>query len=209
MVRRFSFLLVFALSILVSCSSSPAEKKIREAVASQMQSYPESTLKDLYKNFFQDAFGPGHLMDTSKNARENMASYVKSECESVKGDASPCPLYESTGYVGRFYRVNLSVISDGTIPFDEFMDAFLRSAEQFSLPPIDEWKKEWSVIESIIQSMNLDLPDYDADSKSIRDLLDSGEYASHHSKAYENAYRPHYRLIEKSIFEKELLPYIN
>lgn len=39
-------------------------------------------------------------------------------------------------------------------------------------------------------------------------ILDQGKYASHHSIAYNEAYHPHYRLIEKTIFEKELLPLI-
>ena len=52
------------------------------------------------------------------------------------------------------------------------------------------------------------LPDFEADSEAIRALLKEGQYASHHSRQYENAYHPHYRLIEKGIFEKELLPLI-
>lgn len=52
------------------------------------------------------------------------------------------------------------------------------------------------------------LPDFEADSEAIRALLKEGQYASHHSRQYENAYHPHYRLIEREIFEKELLPLI-
>ena len=38
------------------------DKAVRTAVERQMQFYPKSTLKDLYKNFFQDKFGPGHII---------------------------------------------------------------------------------------------------------------------------------------------------
>lgn len=211
MIRRILVTIAFMAALMAcpSCSSEdPMTRQIKAAVSAQMKQYPESTLKDLYKNFFQDAFGPGHLMSTSSDARTNMAAYISSECREVVEDNSPCPLYESTGYVGRFYRVNLSAVEDGTIPFDVFLDAFVRSAEQFTLPPIDEWKVEWEKIESIIVSLNLNLPDFEKDSEGIHNLLTSGEYASHHSESYQNAYKPHYRLIEKSIFETELLPYL-
>lgn len=37
-------------------------------------------------------------------------------------------------------------------------------------------------------------------------ILNQGQFASHHSAAFNEAYHPHYRLIEKTIFEIELLP---
>ncbi len=66
--------------------------------------------------------------------------------------------------------------------------------------------KEWQRIESIIRSMELSLPDYDAHRKEIEDRLDRGEYVEHHSKVFEESYSPHYRIISRQIFEKELRP---
>lgn len=34
------------------------ESRIMDAIVHQVETYPASTLKDIYKNFFQDAFGP-------------------------------------------------------------------------------------------------------------------------------------------------------
>jgi hypothetical protein len=50
------------------------------------------------------------------------------------------------------------------------------------------------------------LPNYEEDARAIEALLAQGYYAVHHSKAYNLHYQPHYRLIEKKIFEKEILP---
>ncbi|MBR0452370.1 MAG: hypothetical protein IIX29_00320, partial [Bacteroidales bacterium] len=69
-----------------------------------------------------------------------------------------------------------------------------------------DWAKEWASIEKIIRSMSLDLPNYEEDALAIEALLAQGYYALHHSKAYNLHYQPHYRLIEKKIFEKEILP---
>ena len=71
---------------------------------------------------------------------------------------------------------------------------------------VADWQKEWQRIESIIRSMELSLPDYDADCKEIEDRLDRGEYVEHHSKVFEESYSPHYRIISRQIFEKELQP---
>lgn len=71
---------------------------------------------------------------------------------------------------------------------------------------VADWQKEWQRIESIIRSMELSLPDYDADCKEIEDRLDRGEYVEHHSKVFEESYSPHYRIISRQIFEKKLRP---
>ena len=182
---------------------------MKDAIVQQMANYPASTLKDVYKNFFQDAFGPGHLMSDAPDATERMASYLRSECEEAKADKDVSPYYVKTGWHGRFYRVNLSVVNDGKVPFDTFLNAFVESARNFTLPSIDDWSKEWTEIEKVFVSCGYKVPDYKADSKAIKALLKEGKYASHHSQAYNDAYHPHYRLIEASIFEEQLRPLIN
>ena len=56
--------------------------------------------------------------------------------------------------------------------------------------------------------MNLNLEGFEEDSSYIHSLLEEGKYAVHHSKIYNDEYHPHYRIIEKEIFEKEILPII-
>ncbi len=205
---RIIILAASAAIMLTGCSSEIDRAAVRGSIRYQMNTYPESRLKDLYKNFFQDAFGPGHLAGSGDEAMAAMAAYLQSECEEAALEASLCPEYELTGWHGRFYRVNLSVINDGKVPMDVFLDAFMASAETFTLPDLDDWKKEWDAILSEITKEAPDLPDFINDKEAIEQLLSGGEYASHHSKAYELAYHPHYRLIEKSIFETRLLPFL-
>lgn len=184
-------------------------RAIREAVAVQMESYPESTLQDLYKNFFQDTFGPGHLLDDTDDARRGAEEYLRADCLAALNDSDySCimPDYELIGWHHRFYRVNLSVINDARVPFDLFMDAFMQSAQQFTLPAVDDWQREWAVIETEIRDMGYAIDGFDEDSETIHNLLDSGQYALHHSRRYDECYHPHYRLIEKTEFEELLLP---
>ena len=205
-----SVIYIIFLFACAACNTTAENKSDREligaAIAIQMKEYPQSTLKDVYKNFFQDAFGPGHLMSNAENAKERMSNYLRNECELAKRDVDPSPYYVKSGWHGRFYRVNLSVINEGKVPFEVFLNAFMESARNFTLPEIDEWKKEWILIEDVFQERGYEVPGFSEDSTDIRNLLENGKYTSHHSAQYEKAYHPHYRLIEKSLFEEKILP---
>ncbi|MGN0213878.1 MAG: hypothetical protein ACI4AH_03605 [Muribaculaceae bacterium] len=156
----------------------------------------------MYKNFFQDRFGPGHIIADTASAN----AYLRKELATTKNFDGP--LYEKTGYAGNFYRVNLSLIKDGVIPYDIFFDAFVRSVNGISRTPIEEWKKEWDVINTVISKMDLPIDNYKRDSLEIDSLLVQGKYVMHHSRKFNAAYDPHYRIISKEIFEAELLPLI-
>ena len=193
---------IHTLLLLFLLTACKQETAIEQAISRQMASHPASTFQDLYKNFFQEQFGPGHLVpDTTSAAR-----YLRYELQTM--DSESQTLYEPIGVEGRFVRVNLDVIKRGYIDFNTFLDAFLRSATCFELPAIDEWKEKWESIEQTAIGMGLDktLPRFKEDSQAIDELLREGNYVMHHSPEYSEAYQPHYRLIERNIFEKEILP---
>lgn len=176
--------------------------KIKEAVERQLRDYPKSTLQDLYKSFFQDRFGPGHLVNDTASA----GRYLRYELNNA--ESSHENYYEPTGCDTNYYRVNLSVLKKNKVTYHQFFDAFLRSVKNVNLDDISEWKDEWAFIESVIISMNLNLENFDDDLEMIHSILEQGEYAVHHSEIYNSEYHPHYRIIEKKIFEEEILPLI-
>lgn len=179
------------------------ETAVREAVTRQMKIYPKSTLKDIYKNFFQDRFGPGHIINdtvaASRYLRHELNSY-----STISGETA-----EPTGWQHNFYRVNLSVVKNKIIPYEDFLDAFVRSVNGIKPVSIKVWRKEWSQIEKIIRLMELSLPTYDEDREYIETQLEAGNYVGHHSKSFNEAYAPHYRIVSKKIFEEELLPLLS
>jgi hypothetical protein len=164
--------------------------------------YPKSTLRDLYKNFFQDYFGPGHIIANTDAAN----NYLRQELSSVtefEGDD-----YEYTGYKGKMVRVNLKVIADGRVPYDKYLDAFLRSVNGITPPSIEEWKAEWAKIDSVIMTMDIVLDNAEKDRQEITQLLNENKFVMHHSRQFNEHYAPHYRIIERKIFEEEILPLI-
>lgn len=185
---------------LLSSSKEAKSEGIYTAVKNQLSVYPKSTLQDLYKNFFQDYFGPGHLLNDTTAA----GAYLDRELASF--EQAPGAYYEPTGYNGNFYRVNLSVIKEGIISREVFFDAFVRSVSDIQTITIEEWEKEWMQIDAVIQTMNLSLVNYAQDRENIFSLLKSGKYVMHHSELFTEAYDVHYRIIEREIFLNEILP---
>lgn len=201
MIRSIAILVV--MSICLSCQESKTSnfsERIRTAVTDHLSMYPESTLQDLYKNFFQDYFGPGHIVSDTASA----GAYLDRELASLEHTGGA--YYEPTGYNGNFFRVNLSVIKEGLVSRDLFFDAFIRSVSDINTLSFDEWKKEWTRIDSVIQTMDLSLVHYTRDQENIFSLLEQGKYVMHHSETFSNEYDPHYRIIEREIFLKEILP---
>ncbi len=194
--------LTVATALLSSCGDGESDEMIEKALKRQFQTYPQSTLQDVYKSFFQNRFGPGHIVaDVSAAER-----YLQSELS--LSDEFSGEYYEPTGADSCFYRVNLSVVRDSVIPYDVFFDAFIRSTKNVCFPTIEEWRKEWKQVERIVAKSEFRPDGFSADSAAIAQLLDSGEYVMHHSRRYSEAYHPHYRVFERRIFETELLPLI-
>ena len=155
---------------------------VRSAIERQLATYPESTLQDIYKTFYQEHFGPGHIISDTASARR----YLMRELSEVGKTQSP--YFESTGSQGDYIRVYLSAVADSLITAEQLLDAFVRSANSRQEPTVS-WLEKWEAIVSIIQA------------EAARN-----SQAVHHSQPFNEAYHPHYRIVERSIFEIELKP---
>ena len=61
---------------------------------------------------------------------------------------------------------------------------------------------------SQLDSGNVRSSDYDKEKVFIDSVLSVGKYAISHSSDYREAYNPHYRIVERKIFEREIKPAI-
>ena len=182
--------------LLASCKQRVVDPiAVETAVTTQLELFPESRLQDLYKSFFQDRFGPGHLIAD----RESALNFILTEL--AEADTLMGPKTELCGWQGNYVRVNLSVIADGMMTAVEMTDALMASAIEVKADDIERWKVEWAQIEAIIEKNYPDLPDLAEDKVRIKELLDAGQYAYHHSPAYESAYHPHYRIILTNLLD--------
>ncbi len=120
----------------------------------------------------------------------------------------PSLRYFAVGDEGNYVRVDLSVILDGMISAEDYLEAFVRSANEGAHKSPEEWKRKWAEIESCIREEYPDIPNAAQDFAHIDSILLGEDLIIHHSNAFGKAYHPHYRIISKNFFESEILPRI-
>ena len=204
-MRPHIFALVFPLLFLLEPSPEKA------AIACQLQDYPETRVQDIYKSFCQDNLGPGHLIPDPQSARNYLESELrtfKEDLDSARYDA-PSIMYYPVGDQGNYVRVDLSVVLDGLVGEETYLDAFVRSANEGKRLTEEQWVAKWREVEKVIRKDFPDIPDAEKDLEMIDSYVEKGDLIMHHSEAFSNAYNPHYRIIARDIFEKKIKPLID
>lgn len=201
--RSSRFRIVLAVLCLLGVSSALRGQvdtmMVRKAVVAQLEQYPALRLQDVYKTFYQDRFGPGHLLvDTSL-----AIFYLNQEMTADSSWLTDEMFWEPTGFQGNYVRVYLSCLKPGVMTVRQLADAFIRSAgEEVDLPL--SWADEWHLILQIIEQERLYIADYEQDKGWIEELLGKGDQPITHSRSYNSHYGPHYRIVTREIFEREI-----
>lgn len=173
-----------------------------------LKKYPEASLIDIYKYFFQSRFGPEHLISDSLIAFNMLKEELKSdEIKSVR-TKSDTLLVELLLPEKKYVRVDLSLVKDRIIPVNLFFTAFLQSAEKYDSSKYEKWKDDWHEIIKLLESEKIKVKSFKEDKIKIENALRNNRLVFSHSQDYKKYYKPHYRIIESKIFEKFLLPYL-
>ena len=193
------YLIISLLMAGVLACTRPSQPR-EDFVRAYLQKYPEATLQDIYKGSFQDVFGPAHILTN----REAVTNYIQSEMESAEAweehDYIPC------GWRGNFLQVNLKVIADGRVPMDDFVDAFMASANGIDTTLTPSFVEDWHLIQQAVRLTDPQLEGFKEDSTLLSHLLKEGKYVVHHSRKFNAHYHPHYRIIRRDLFEEKILP---
>ena len=193
------YLIISLLMSGVLACTRPSQPR-EDFVRTYLQKYPEATLQDIYKGRFQDVFGPAHILTN----REAVTNYIQSEMESAEAweehDYTPC------GWQGNFLQVNLKVIADGRVPMDDFVDAFMASANGIDTTLTSSFIEDWHLIQQAVRLTDPQLEGFKEDSTLLSHLLKEGKYVVHHSRKFNAHYHPHYRIIRRDLFEEKILP---
>ena len=201
--------LAILLPLLAATACRPSETEL--AIRQQLIDFPESRAQDFYKSFCQDNLGPEHLIpDPAAAARylqEELRTYQE-DLDSARYDA-PELQYYPVGDQGNYVRVDLSVILDSLVDEKAFLDAFVRSANEGTKAPEEEWALKWQGVAKILRKGHAGIPELDKDLATLDSLMADGHYIMRHSDAFRDAYHPHYRIIARDIFNTELKPLID
>ena len=185
-------------------SVAVSAQDIRGFINRQLQNYPKSRLLDIYKSCFQDYMGAEHLVSD----RQMVKAYLDEELNNTSLDDLMPWYYEPCGIDSSYYRVSIRAIKESLVSEDQVLNAFIRSADSEKRPSVESWSERWHKIIGTIDQMTLDMPNYQEDKQFIDSVLSVGKYAISHSPDYCEAYHPHYRIVERNIFEREIKPKI-
>ena len=197
MIRNLLLILVLVCSFSLFGQSIDT-LAVQSAIERQLVTYPESTLQDIYKSFYQEHFGPGHIINDTASARRYLIRELSEMGE------TPSPYFEPTGCQGDYVRVYLSAVANSLITAEQLLDAFVRSANSWQESAVS-WMVKWEAIISIIQANTIEIEGLETDLPLLNEAARNNQ-AVHHSRPYNEAYHPHYRIVERSIFERELKP---
>lgn len=195
---RKSVQILFAAWLLLTVTSCRPDAA--DAIRRMQAQCPDIALQDIYKSFYQDRFGAGHMLTDTAAVR----AWLISELQTAAIDTVLNPYFEPTGAKGRFVRVYLRCVNEGLISADLLFDAFARSA--VPVPQSEPaWSDEWQSLMEAAQKAGVPCPEDDC--QQLMHAANLGA-AVHHSDAYRNACHPHYRIVERTIFDKEIRPFL-
>lgn len=177
-----------------SCQN-PKDIKIRNAIKNELALHPKSRITDIYKNFFQDAYGPGHMINDSAAAMDYLTYELRKaeKFDSIK--------IQALGIDSNYYRVNLSLVKDSVLPLNVLFYAFTESAPLASPPEMSEWKCFWQEIVRVVDNMELTIPGSNEDLEVIELNLKNNDPVIHHSEEFKRIYHPHYRIVHKNYID--------
>ena len=199
--HKIFFLLFFFIKISSKSSNEIDLTILRE----QIENHPNQTLQDVYKSCYQDEYGPGHLISNESSAINSLFQ----EINSIEKDYNPPTLIEKTGIYGNYLRVDLTLVRDDIVPFFVLFRALTISATIGGQKSDKNWDKIWNEIAQAIIDSDLRFENFEEDLKRLEIISKSDDKVVHHSEMYENTYHPHYRIIEKNVFNDVIKPYIN
>jgi len=191
------------LVLLMSLPMMPltAQDQMETAVKNLYASHQQMRLQDFYKSFFQDRFGPEHLITDSASVRH----YLDLELQTADTGGL---LFEPVGMRHRYVRIYLRAVQDSLLTADELFDAFIGSPQRAAkIQSRYSWPEEWQQLVATVEKLQLPLAELEADKQRIAQMLEKeGNVAVTHSAAYREAYHPHYRIVCKELFEQKFLP---
>jgi hypothetical protein len=187
--------ILFTFIFLAFSCASTRDASLRMLVAHELASHPGAGIQDIYKLLYQGEYGVGHIIAS----REAAADYLNEELASMpklNGD----PLIEPCAGDGSMIRVNLRPFVERKYSAERLIDAMMETA---GLVKGDRGRFEaaWKKVREFIELGYFQFPLQEYDAFTAEMKAKNFPYG-HHSKAYEERYKPAYRVLLRSAFEK-------
>jgi hypothetical protein len=173
---------------------------MRQVLEVHIARYPEMQVEDLYKLLHQAAMGSEHAIPS----REAAEQWLNREVEALADPPAQLgdePLIEPISPAGRLVRVNLRPYLREGRDMDLLLDAFVRTAEQYSGNTVTLDRYCRSAVD-LAREGALPFSPYELQVR-FAELKRQGYPAAHHSEAYREAYGPSYRVVVREFLTQD------
>ncbi len=184
------------------CEPGPRAAQLRtltvqELIRWHLRHYPALRVQDVYKMFYQAAFGPRHVLEQAAEALRNLQSEFR-HLEPGEGEPLLEPISPDLGVV----RVNLRPYKHAGYPLRALWKAMQQAAGSFS-DNEKLFRSWWAAFAAEVRAGQLPFP-Y-AEVLALEEVMrERGLIPLHHSQEYREAHRPVYRVLTGSAVERVL-----
>lgn len=181
------FLFSFVSSHFCAGKKGVGEKnRIQQIILSQTKRYPKMEIQDLYKLLHQSAFGSEHAVKDSVK----VFNWLEKEWSGLDNQLTD-PFIDTISADGSLVRVNLRPYRAMGLDRSKLLSAFINTATNYKGTDKD-LENYWSYAEELCGKIPFAKEDMQRFFKKMKAL---GFPAVHHSKTYEDFYRPAYRVV--------------
>lgn len=186
-----SLFIIFSSVVFPQSNTRSVTMKLEDILIEQFARYPGMEVQDMYKLVFQAAFGSYHAALDSAMAREWLdAEWVDTtpsesvpECEPINPDTL-------------MIRVNLASYKFHGGDKEKLLRAFITTATGYK-GSREVFLNYWADVIQLAENQQIPFTKIEL-TEYLEDRLSEGLSAVHHSKKYQNLYKPAYRVVLRS-----------
>jgi hypothetical protein len=167
---------------------------VKQLVEYQQGLHRDITGQDVYKLFYQSAFGVGHILGDSSAVRQ----YLLDELSSVDSIPSGEPLLERIDLADSLVRVNLRPFKRLNLPPEKLVQV-MNASGRATLPDSITFYRMWNEFKSLVKYGLLQC-DVKVGEMTHQSESDGAIPSVHHSRSYTTANHPAYRVVRRTIF---------
>jgi len=173
-------------------------RDVEGLIRSHLKRRPHMRATDVYKLLYQGVFGVGHLLGESARQR------LRDEARALNLDDQPEEqLIEVISADGSMLRVNLRSFLRRRLPLDKLFSAMEESSHEEG--EVGDFLEAWGVFKHLVESGDLTFEKGEIEELD-RQLEGGGCPPQHHSEVYRRTYKPAYRVVRTSVFERMFGP---
>ena len=190
-----SLLISFLPSYNAYAQSDDTRWSVKHLVEFHQQQHKDLKVQDVYKLFYQAAFGVEHILADSTEA----TSYLMSELAAADSSLPGEPLLERISLENELVRVNLRPFKALNLSPPLLVQVMFQSARE-TIPDTLMFYRLWNEFSALVRFGLLKFPPDDLKERESKSEI-AVMKPIHHSTEYGGSNRPAYRVVRRAIFE--------